>query len=233
MYTRKLWAGLLLGMMATTVQAAEFKVGDAVEKNGMKLQVLYIQAVQMSMEPEEMVGSADEEQPGKASGMAGMDHSQMQGKADMKPKAESDMASMDHSQMQGMDHSAMGHGDHGGPADIHLEAAIHATDNNPWGFPEGAWVPYLNVRYTVVKSGSYFKARGRLIPMASNAGPHYGANIQLDGPGRYHVTYKISAPDGTEFPYHMDKETGLDPFWPTFEIKESFTYLGVGKKGGY
>ncbi|HEY5718657.1 MAG TPA: iron transporter, partial [Motiliproteus sp.] len=125
-----------------------------------------------------------------------------------------------------------GHGDHGA-ADIHLEASVTALANNAWGFKEGHWVPYLNIHYSVFKNGSFFRASGRLIPMASNGGPHYGANIQLDGPGKYFVTYRVEPPKATEFPYHTDKETGVNGWWPSFEMKDSFTYLGVGKKGGY
>ena len=36
-------------------------------------------------------------------------------------------------------------------ADIHLEADIHAVEDNPNGFAEGDWIPYLTVEYTVTK----------------------------------------------------------------------------------
>ena len=32
-------------------------------------------------------------------------------------------------------------------SDIHIEADIHALANNPNGFEEGAWIPYLVVKY--------------------------------------------------------------------------------------
>lgn len=37
---------------------------------------------------------------------------------------------------------------------IHLETDVHATADNQWGFPDGAWVPYLKVDYTLTKKGS-------------------------------------------------------------------------------
>ncbi len=190
----------LATLLAATAQAAEFKVGEPTVKNGMTVEVLYIQAVSMSMEPDRMVEKGkDAKQP-----------------MDMKA---------------GGGHG--GHGGHGAAADIHLEAAIKATAENKWGFKAGDWVPYLNIRYSVAKNGSYFRQRGQLIPMASNGGPHYGANLKLDGPGKYHVTYRIDPPDGAVFPFHMDKETGVEGWWSGFEVRHSFTYLGAGKKGGY
>ena len=39
-------------------------------------------------------------------------------------------------------------------SDIHLEADIHAVKNNPTGFAEGDWMPYLQVRYELTKAGS-------------------------------------------------------------------------------
>ena len=42
-------------------------------------------------------------------------------------------------------------------SDIHLEADIHALANNPNGFEEGAWVPYLAVKFEVSKIGSDYK----------------------------------------------------------------------------
>ena len=38
-------------------------------------------------------------------------------------------------------------------SDIHIEADIKALANNPNGFEEGAWMPYLVVKYEVSKSG--------------------------------------------------------------------------------
>src|ERR1700722_1631790 len=39
-------------------------------------------------------------------------------------------------------------------SDVHLEADIHAVKNNPTGFAEGVWMPYLQVRYELTKAGS-------------------------------------------------------------------------------
>ena len=28
---------------------------------------------------------------------------------------------------------------------VHLETDVHATADNVWGFPDGAWIPYLPI----------------------------------------------------------------------------------------
>ncbi|HEX7385736.1 MAG TPA: iron transporter [Castellaniella sp.] len=121
-------------------------------------------------------------------------------------------------------------------SDIHLEADIHATADNKNGLPEGAWAPYLNIQYVLQKKGSNKLLKGDLMPMVANDGPHYGDNVKLEGPGKYQVTFVIGSPDtapGNHFGRHVDKETGVAPWFKTFEVKYDFVYAGTGKKGGY
>jgi len=119
------------------------------------------------------------------------------------------------------------------PSDIHLEADIHALAANPQGFREGDWVPYLRIAYQLEKPGSKWNKSGTLMPMAASDGPHYAANIKLSGPGKYRLTCKLRPPDGKVFHRHTDKETGVAAWWAPFDLKWEFTYIGVGKKGGY
>lgn len=121
-------------------------------------------------------------------------------------------------------------------SDIHLEADIHAMASNPNGFDEGAWIPYLAVKFEVSKSGGEQKAAGDLMPMVANDGPHYGANVKLFGPGKYHVKYSISPPSAAPhamFGRHTDRLTGVRPWFKPFELEFDFTFVGIGKKGGY
>jgi len=121
-------------------------------------------------------------------------------------------------------------------SDIHLEADIHATADNKNGLPEGAWAPYLNIQFTLQKEGSPNVIKGDLMPMVANDGPHYGDNVKLEGPGKYHLTFIVGSPDSAahnHFGRHVDKETGVDPWFKTFEAKYEFVYAGTGKKGGY
>jgi len=121
-------------------------------------------------------------------------------------------------------------------SDIHLEADIHATADNKNGLPEGAWAPYLNIQYMLRKQGSDKVLKGDLMPMVANDGPHYGDNVKLDGPGKYQLTVTVGSPDTAphnHFGRHVDKETGVAPWFKPFEVKYEFVYAGTGKKGGY
>jgi len=121
-------------------------------------------------------------------------------------------------------------------SDVHMEADIHALASNPNGFDEGAWMPYLSVKYEVTKIGSNDKISGDFMPMVANDGPHYGDNVKLKGPGKYRVKYTISPPSAdphTHFGRHTDRLTGVRPWFKPFEVEYEFTYVGIGKKGGY
>jgi len=119
-------------------------------------------------------------------------------------------------------------------SDIHLEADIHATEDNKNGFPEGAWMPYLQVRYHLSKEGSPQILSGTFHPMVANDGPHYGENIKLMGPGKYHLELTVLPPAvSSMFGRHVDKETGVAPWFKECLTQYDFVYAGTGKKGGY
>ena len=118
-------------------------------------------------------------------------------------------------------------------ADIHLEADISSSGDKASGFPKDNWVPYLGVNFELIKIGSDWMKKGEFIPMLANDGPHYGANVKLNGVGKYKVKYTISPPEHHGFHRHIDKETGVSEWWKPFELEWEFVYLGVGKKGGY
>jgi uncharacterized protein involved in high-affinity Fe2+ transport len=66
---------------------------------------------------------------------------------------------------------------------VHLEADVHATADNIYGYPDGAWVGYLKIAYTIEKTGAGWKAGGVLHPMQAKDGPHYADNVKMNGPG--------------------------------------------------
>ncbi len=138
-----------------------------------------------------------------------------------------DMSAMDHEMPMNMDDM-----DHTIPdgADIHLELRVSATDNNPYNFQSGAWMPYLKVDYRIEKDGSDWFTSGSLMPMIANDGPHYGNNVKLNGIGKYSIKYRVTAPN---LMLHMDKETAPTNWFKPFVVSWDLTYLGVGKKGGY
>lgn len=120
-----------------------------------------------------------------------------------------------------------------GGADIHLEADIHAIEGNNNGFGAGEWIPYLGVTYLITKVGSEWSTLGSFMPMVASDGPHYAANIKLDGPGKYQLRYHLDPPPYQGFFRHTDKETGVGQWWMPFDMNWDFTYVGTGKKGGY
>lgn len=120
-------------------------------------------------------------------------------------------------------------------SDVHMEADISALENNPQGFQEGSFVPYLNVSYILSKVGGQTQ-QGDFHAMVANDGPHYGDNIKLAGPGKYRVKYTILPPSANphaHFGRHTDRATGVRPWFKPVEAEWEFTYAGVGKKGGY
>lgn len=119
-------------------------------------------------------------------------------------------------------------------SDIHLEADIRATADNRQGFQEGSFVPYLNVAFSLQKSGSEPPVKGIFHAMVANDGPHYGDNVKLQGPGKYQLTFTLLPPGGHgSLGRHTDKETGVEPWFEQCELRYEFIYAGIGKKGGY
>lgn len=117
-------------------------------------------------------------------------------------------------------------------SDIHLEADIHALSDNKNGFAEGEWVPYLNIKYTLTNEKTGESQSGPLMAMVASDGPHYGDNVKLTGVGKYKLTFHVSPP-GPDFGRHVDKETGVAPWFEPFTTTYEFVFSGVGKKGAY
>jgi periplasmic iron binding protein len=107
---------------------------------------------------------------------------------------------------------------------IHLEADVHATADNAYGYPDGAWVGYLTIGYTIEKSGTDWKSSGTLRPMQAKDGPHYADNVKMDGPGTYRVDYTFTPPEANGFLRHVDKETGVPTWWTPFSQTFTFDY---------
>jgi len=119
-------------------------------------------------------------------------------------------------------------------SDIHLEADVKAQSDNPNGFPDGTFVPYLDLHYEIAKEGSGQPIRGELMPMVANDGPHYGDNVKLQGAGKYHLRLTVAPPGpGSHFGRHTDKETGVGAWFQPFTLDYEFAFTGLGKKGGY
>ena len=102
--------------------------------------------------------------------------------------------------------------------DCHLELDVSALQNG-YGYGTGDWVPYLTVEYEVSKNDGSFTDNGTFMPMAASDGPHYGANIKLNGDGLYTVTFTVKFPDSSTYLIHTD-ETGPE----THEFPDAIVY---------
>jgi hypothetical protein len=119
-------------------------------------------------------------------------------------------------------------------SDIHLEADIKALAGNKNGFPDGEWVPSLVVHYELMKIDGGQKIAGDMMAMVANDGPHYGDNVKLLGAGKYKLTVSVAPPgESQHFGRHVDKETGVGPWFKPFQVNYEFTFAGTGKKGAY
>ncbi len=105
--------------------------------------------------------------------------------------------------------------------DCHLELDVSALKNG-LGYGTGDWVPYLTVNYEVTKNDTKAKvSEGTFMPMAASDGPHYGANIKMDGDGLYTVKFTVKFPDSSTYLIHTD-ETG--PETHEFPAAIEYTY---------
>jgi periplasmic iron binding protein len=132
--------------------------------------------------------------------------------------------------LTGIEMEPMPKGSAMGPDAVHLELDIHAAKDEAHGFGEDAWIPYLTITYAIEKVGSEFKKTGQLLPMTARDGPHYANNITMDGPGQYHVSYRIEPPSKAGFIRHVDKATGVPEWWAPFTVAWTFTYPSQEKK---
>ena len=115
-------------------------------------------------------------------------------------------------------------------ADIHLEADIHAIKGNVNGFGEGEWIPHLKVSYTLKNTDNGKTKKGTFMPMIASDGPHYGANLKMDGGvGNYELTYRIEMQQ-QNFGRHADKATGVGKWCAPFDVKYKFKYTGAPKE---
>ena len=92
----------------------------------------------------------------------------------------------------------------------------------------------LSLYYELSKGN--WSQKGDLMAMVASDGPHYGDNVKLAGPGKYHLKLIVEPPmqmGHMAFGRHVDKETGVGPWFKPFTLEYDFTFAGIGKKGGY
>lgn len=207
MRVKSLVAAMLLAGAATMASAAEFPIGKPLNAGGMEINTVYLQPI--TMEP------------------AGM----------MRDAAKSDI----HLE-----------------ADIH---AIKNNPNGyaEGDWIPGLEITYkLQKMKSDGKTPDGAAIDGLMMPMVASDGPHYGDNVKLAGVGKYKLTMVVNAPGTLQefgckmgsapaagahaahsgmgpwcFGRHVDKETGVGPWFKPITKEVDFTFSGIGKKGGY
>lgn len=108
-------------------------------------------------------------------------------------------------------------------ADIHIETDIHATEGNECGFGVGEWIPYMRVEYKFTKRGSSEPPiEGTFMPMSADDGPHYGANVKMQGTGIYDCEFKFYPPQS--YALHTDEDTGVPGHLWTEPVTAKWTF---------
>ena len=108
---------------------------------------------------------------------------------------------------------------------VHLEADIHATSQEAHGFPEDAWIPDLDIKYQLTKDGTpTYRKTGILFAMTAKDVPHYANNVDMAGPGTYHLNYIITPPTAHGFIRHTDKASGVPEWWKPINVSWTFLY---------
>ena len=98
------------------------------------------------------------------------------------------------------------------------------------GFPKDAWIPYLDIHFELTKDGDRTnKKTGILFPMTARNGPQYANGADMAGPGVYHLTYIISPPTSHGFIRHVDKASGVPPWWKPITVSWTFSYPSKSK----
>lgn len=116
---------------------------------------------------------------------------------------------------------------------IHLEVDVHATKDETHGFAEDAWIPYLRIKYKLIRLGnttgvggigSKFETSGELYPMTAKDGPHYANNVKFGAAGLYRLTYTIEPPSSNGFIRHIDAASGVPAWWAPITASWNFNY---------
>lgn len=99
---------------------------------------------------------------------------------------------------------------------------MQANAYNANGFIVNDFIPYCRVSYLLQKKGSAWHQSYQAPMRLTQTGPEYGQFIQMNGAGTYELTAFFEAP-GNNFYRHIDKATGVAPWWKTIVIKRQLT----------
>ncbi|MFM2476328.1 iron transporter [Celerinatantimonas sp. MCCC 1A17872] len=97
-----------------------------------------------------------------------------------------------------------------------LWTSLKAQAYNPNGFITGDFIPYCQVSYQLKRVAAKTITQGQLPMRLTMNGPEYGHVIQLAKPGVYQLTIRYISPKNNGFYRHIDKATGVSPWWQPF-----------------
>ncbi len=219
-----IYLAIAFGCAVSQGQAATIEIGQKDLDNGLSLKAVYLQSITMDMSGSMMIGMSMTSNDAMSCSVESFG---------TKKTAMPNMPEMPSMEVKGPDMTKMDRMPSASDTmnNIHLSTYINANSKNKHAFQDGAFIPYLRVCYNVKKLGDTYHSSGHLMPMLASDGPHYGNNIQLDGPGKYSIEFIVSAPQGIH--RHTDKETGVPNWWQPFAVEMNFVFIGTGKKGTY
>ncbi|MBJ7553831.1 iron transporter [Marinomonas spartinae] len=104
-----------------------------------------------------------------------------------------------------------------------------ANAYNPNGYITNDFIPFCKVTFEVKKVGTSWH-QSFIAPMRlTQTGPEYGQATVLDGAGQYQWTVHYQSPRANGFYRHIDKATGVAPWWKPFDLTYSFSLDSQGK----
>ena len=101
-----------------------------------------------------------------------------------------------------------------------------ATDCSSGSPVDQAWYEMYPASPVYLSSSSYPVRAGDVI----------NASVTYSGSSKYKLTLNVKPPSANphaHFGRHVDKETGVGPWFEPFSVDYEFTYAGTGKKGAY
>ncbi|CAG9000696.1 MAG: hypothetical protein CENE_02697 [Candidatus Celerinatantimonas neptuna] len=100
---------------------------------------------------------------------------------------------------------------------------------NPNGFITNDFIPFCQVDFKLIKAGSAWHEHWVGPMRLTVTGPEYGTQVQLQGPGHYQWKIHYQPPVVNGFYRHIDKATGVAPWWKPFTLTYQFTLTPQGQ----
>ncbi|MEL0635390.1 iron transporter [Marinomonas sp. TI.3.20] len=104
-----------------------------------------------------------------------------------------------------------------------------ANAYNPNGYVTNDFISFCKVSYTLQKLDDHWQ-KTIISPMRlTQTGPEYGQVMMLDGAGQYRWRIQYQPPIENGFFRHIDKATGVAPWWKPFVLTYTFTLDAKGQ----